>query len=133
MYVPCPATPGVEVLPVDIGTATPLKGERILQKNIRRGTADLTQGPAMTRDEAERAVLTGVEIAKDLCDKGVKLLATGEMGIGNTTTSSAVACVFLNKEPVVMTGRGARPVQRGLAAQDPRHRDRYRGEPARPQ
>ena len=68
---------GAEVVPVDIGTATPLKGERILQKNIRRGTADLTQGPAMTRQEAERAVLTGVEIARDLCAKGVKLLGTG--------------------------------------------------------
>ena len=54
---------GAEVVPVDIGCATPLKGEKILQKNIRRGTADLTQGPAMTRQEAERAVLIGVEIA----------------------------------------------------------------------
>ncbi|MEQ2456753.1 nicotinate-nucleotide--dimethylbenzimidazole phosphoribosyltransferase [Flavonifractor hominis] len=105
---------GAEVVPVDIGTATPLKGERILQKNIRRGTADLTQGPAMTREEAERAVLTGVEIAKDLCAKGVKLLGTGEMGIGNTTTSSAVACVFLNREPVDMTGRGAGLSSEGL-------------------
>ena len=105
---------GAEVVPVDIGTATPLKGERILQKNIRRGTADLTQGPAMTRQEAERAVLTGVEIARDLCAKGVKLLGTGEMGIGNTTTSSAVATVFLDKEPVVMTGRGAGLSSEGL-------------------
>ena len=105
---------GAEVVPVDIGTATPLKGERILQKNIRRGTADLTQGPAMTRQEAERAVLTGVEIARDLCAKGVKLLGTGEMGIGNTTTSSAVAAVFLDKEPVVMTGRGAGLSSEGL-------------------
>lgn len=105
---------GVEVVPVDIGTATPLKGERILQKNIRRGTADLTLGPAMTREEAERAVLTGVEIARDLCAKGVNLLGTGEMGIGNTTTSSAVASVFLKKEPVVMTGRGAGLSSEGL-------------------
>ena len=105
---------GAEVVPVDIGFATPLKGEKILQKNIRRGTADLTQGPAMTREEAERAVLTGVEIARDLCAKGVNLLGTGEMGIGNTTTSSAVASVFLDRPPVDMTGRGAGLSSEGL-------------------
>ncbi len=105
---------GVEIVPVDIGVATPLHGERILQRNIRRGTANLSQGPAMTREEAERAVLVGVEIARDLCAKGVKLLGTGEMGIGNTTTSSAVAAVFLNKEPEVMTGRGAGLSSEGL-------------------
>ncbi len=103
-----------EVVPVDIGVATPLTGERIVQKNIRRGTADMTQGPAMTREEAERAVLTGVEIAQALCGQGVRLLATGEMGIGNTTSSSAVAAVFLDKEPVVMTGRGAGLSSEGL-------------------
>lgn len=105
---------GVEVVPVDIGTARPLTGERILQRHIRRGTADFTQGPAMTREEAQRAVLTGVEIAQDLCAGGVKLLGTGEMGIGNTTTSSAVASVFLNQEPEVMTGRGAGLSSEGL-------------------
>ena len=105
---------GVEIVPVDIGVATPLHGERILQRNIRRGTANLSQGPAMTREEAERAVLVGVEVARELCDGGVKLLGTGEMGIGNTTTSSAVAAVFLNKEPEVMTGRGAGLSSEGL-------------------
>ena len=105
---------GAEVVPVDIGTATPLNGERILQKNIRRGTADFTRGPAMTRAEAEQAVLTGVEIAKELCGRGVRLLATGEMGIGNTTTSSAVAAVFLARDPVDMTGRRAGLSSEGL-------------------
>lgn len=105
---------GAEVVPVDIGTARPLTGARILQKNIRRGTADLTQGPAMTRAEAERAVCTGVEIARDLCAGGVKLLGTGEMGIGNTTTSSAVASVLLNRAPADMTGRGAGLSSEGL-------------------
>ena len=121
---------GVEIVPVDIGVATPLHGERILQRNIRRGTANLSQGPAMTREEAERAVLVGVEVARELCDGGVKLLGTGEMGIGNTTTSSAVAAVFLNKEPEVMTGRGAglsseglvrkiHAIERGIAVNQP--------------
>ncbi len=121
---------GVEIVPVDIGVAVPLHGERILQKNIRRGTANLSQGPAMTREEAERAILVGVEVARDLCASGVRLLGTGEMGIGNTTTSSAVASVFLDRPPVDMTGRGAglsseglvrkiRAIERGIAVNRP--------------
>ena len=105
---------GAEVVPVDIGTAVPLTGARIVQRCVRRGTADMTQGPAMSRGEAVQAVLTGVEIARELCAGGVRLLATGEMGIGNTTTSSAVAAVLLGQEPVVMTGRGAGLSDAGL-------------------
>ena len=105
---------GAEVVPVDIGTAVPLTGARIVQRCVRRGTADMTQGPAMSRGEAVQAVLTGVETARELCAGGVRLLATGEMGIGNTTTSSAVAAVLLGQEPVVMTGRGAGLSDAGL-------------------
>ena len=105
---------GADVVPVDIGVARPVTGERILQRCIRRGTANMTQGPAMSREEAVEAVLAGVEIAQDLAAKGYRLLATGEMGIGNTTTSSAVAAVLLDKEPVVMTGRGAGLSSEGL-------------------
>ena len=105
---------GAEVVPVDIGTAVPLSGPRIRQKCIRRGTADMTQGPAMTREEAVRAILTGVEIARELCGQGVNLLATGEMGIGNTTTSSAIAAVLLDRPVEDMTGRGAGLSSEGL-------------------
>ena len=105
---------GAEVWPVDIGVTVPVKGERILQRNIRRGTANLAVGPAMTREECERAVLTGVEIAGDLAAQGNRLLLTGEMGIGNTTTSAAVASVLLDRDPVDMTGRGAGLSSEGL-------------------
>ena len=105
---------GAEVVPVDVGVARPLTGARIVQRNIRRGTADMTLGPAMTREEAVRAVLTGVEIARELRGRGVRLLATGEMGIGNTTTSSAVAAVLLGKPAEDMTGRGAGLSSEGL-------------------
>ena len=88
---------GAEVVPVDIGTAVPVTGARIRQKCVRRGTANMTQGPAMSREEAVQAILAGVEIARELRGQGVKLLATGEMGIGNTTTSSALAAVLLNR------------------------------------
>ena len=103
-----------EVIPVDIGVARPVSGEKILHRNIRRGTADLSQGPAMSREESERAVLTGVEIVGDLAGKGYGLLATGEMGIGNTTTSSAVLAVLLELDPVAVTGRGAGLSTEGL-------------------
>ena len=105
---------GVEVVPVDIGTAVPVTGARIRQKCVRRGTANMTQGPAMSREEAVQAILAGVEIARELRGQGVKLLATGEMGIGNTTTSSALAAVLLNRPVEDMTGRGAGLSSEGL-------------------
>ena len=103
-----------QVVPVDVGVARPLTGERVVQRNIRRGTADMTLGPAMTRSEAERAVLVGVEVAQGLCARGINLLATGEMGIGNTTTSSAIAAVLLDRPVEDMTGRGAGLSSEGL-------------------
>ncbi len=105
---------GAEVYPVDIGIARPVAVEGMLQRNIRRGTADLAVGPAMTREECERAVLTGVEIASDLVDRGYRILLTGEMGIGNTTTSSAVTAVLLGLDPAEVTGRGAGLSSEGL-------------------
>ena len=105
---------GADVIPVDIGVATPVTGERILQKNIRRGTANLAKGPAMTRAECEKAILVGVEVVQELKRQGYQLLATGEMGIGNTTTSSAVAAVLLQRPVEDMTGRGAGLSSEGL-------------------
>lgn len=105
---------GAEVYPVDIGVAVPVKGERIIQRCIRRGTANLAVGPAMKREECERAVLAGVEIAGELAGRGYRLLLTGEMGIGNTTTSAAVAAVLLGKDPAEVTGRGAGLTSEGL-------------------
>ena len=106
---------GCEVLPVDIGVARPVTGEKILQKCVRRGTADMTQEPAMTRAECEQALLVGVEVARLCKERGFRLLATGEMGIGNTTTSSAVAAVLLGAPVAEMTGRGAGLSSEGLA------------------
>ena len=108
------AAAGAEVIPVDIGVARPVAGERIRQCNVRRGTADMTQGPAMTREEAVQAVETGIELVRELKDKGYGLIGTGEMGIGNTTTSSALASVFLNRPPEQVTGRGAGLSSAGL-------------------
>ena len=86
----------------------------VLARRIGNGTGDITQGPAMTRAQAEQAVLAGAELVRTQKEKGVRLLATGEMGIGNTTTASAVASVLLGRAPVEMTGRGAGLSDEGL-------------------
>ncbi len=125
---------GVDVLPVDIGVARPVAGERILQRNVMRGTRDMTVEPAMTRAECVRAIETGIDIARTCKERGYQLLATGEMGIGNTTTSSAVAAVLLGVAPETVTGRGAglssagltrkiRAIERALALHCPRADD----------
>lgn len=106
---------GARVIPVDIGVCRPCVGENILDRCvIRGGTRDMSQGPAMTREEAEKAILVGVALAGELAQKGYRLLATGEMGIGNTTSSSALAAVLLGKAPEEVTGRGAGLTSAGL-------------------
>lgn len=105
---------GCGVVPVDVGVARPVAGGNIRQCCVRRGTADMTAGPAMTRAECERAILVGADIVRELKEAGYGLLATGEMGIGNTTTSSAVAAVLLDRAVEDMTGRGAGLSSAGL-------------------
>lgn len=105
---------GAEVIPVDIGVAQPVTEERIRQSCVRRGTANMTQGPAMTREEAAKALLTGVSLVEELKKEGYQIFATGEMGIGNTTTASAVVSVLLGKDPLEVTGRGAGLSTEGL-------------------
>lgn len=105
---------GADVIPVDIGVARPVVGERILQRYVRRGTANMTKGPAMTRGEAVEALVIGINLVGELKEQGYGLIATGEMGIGNTTTSSALVSVFLGKDPAEVTGRGAGLTSEGL-------------------
>ena len=79
----------------------------ILNRKIAYGTKNMTKEPAMTREQAIQAVETGIEVAQMMKEKGYQIIATGEMGIGNTTTSSAVASVLLGQPVETMTGRGA--------------------------
>ena len=93
-----------DVLPVDMGMAgEPVPGVRSCR--IAAGTMDFTAGPAMSRAEAVQAVGEGIALARELAEDGYRLIATGEMGIGNTTTSSAVAAVLLGQPVEIMTGR----------------------------
>ena len=79
----------------------------IFHKKVRKGTDNFVKGPAMSRQEAEQAITAGIEIVEELLEKGpVDILGTGDMGIGNTTPSSAVIAAFSGIPPEKLTGRG---------------------------
>ena len=93
------------IRPIDIGMATDTP--RVEKRKIAYGTKNFAYEPAMTREEAVSAVETGIRLVCELKEEGYRLIATGEMGIGNTTTSSAVAAALLGVPAEEMTGRGA--------------------------
>lgn len=104
---------GTEVCVVDVGVAAELpdaiqqgRTTGLLPRKVRPGTGDMTQGPAMTREEALKAVEIGIETARDLVAAGNKALVTGDMGIANTTASAALISVFTGLDPAEVTGRG---------------------------
>jgi nicotinate-nucleotide--dimethylbenzimidazole phosphoribosyltransferase len=98
---------GAEVCVVDVGVIGELPvSPGLVPRRVRPGTADMTQGPAMTREEAISAVEVGIEVARDLVTAGNKALLTGDMGIANTTASAALISVFTGLDPAEVTGRG---------------------------
>ena len=101
-----------EVFPWDVGMLQEVPGVPV--HKCANGTGDITQGPAMSRQQAEETVCFGAELAARLKDQGYDILIGGEMGIGNTTTSAAVACALLDLAPEEMTGRGAGLSDAGL-------------------
>ncbi len=100
-------TAGTDIIPVDIGINMDGSPEGVIDRKIRKGTADFLKEPAMTEGELEQAIETGIDLVRDLKDKGYTIIATGEMGIGNTTTSAAVCAALLNLPADRVTGRGA--------------------------
>jgi nicotinate-nucleotide--dimethylbenzimidazole phosphoribosyltransferase len=98
---------GADVFPVDIGIVTDCDNPKVLNRKIKYGTDNMLHGPAMTREEAIKAIEVGIEVVEDLKKKGYNVFATGEMGIGNTTTSSAICSVLLNQSVEKVTGKGA--------------------------
>lgn len=95
-----------EVVVVDIGVAAELEHPNLLMRKISRGTANMAQGPAMSRAEVVQAIAVGIEILDTLADQGLDLVATGEMGIGNTTAASAITACLLSISAEQVTGRG---------------------------
>lgn len=107
-------TAGAEVIPVDMGIKDFPGMPGVLDRRIGNGTASILHGPAMSRGDAVRAIWAGFELAGALKERGYSLLGVGEMGIGNTTTSSACACALLGRDPAEMTGKGAGLSDQGL-------------------
>lgn len=103
---------GSDIFPVDIGMA--IDTPRVEKRKIAYGTKNMAREPAMTRAQAVAAIETGIQLAGELKEQGYTILATGEMGIGNTTTSSALVSVLLGLSPAEVTGRGAGLSTEGL-------------------
>jgi nicotinate-nucleotide--dimethylbenzimidazole phosphoribosyltransferase len=114
---------GASLTVIDVGVAGPVatdprsteRGGRLIGARIRDGTADMTEGPAMTRDEALRAVAAGLDAVTDLRASGIDIIGIGDMGIGNTTAASAIVAVMTGAAPAAVTGRGT-------GIDDPTHR-----------
>lgn len=98
---------GAAVIPIDMGMAQEVDVPGLRQWAVRRGTADLSIGPAMERREAVEAIWKGISLASELAAGDIQLAAAGEMGIGNTTTAAAISAVLLNLPPEQVVGRGA--------------------------
>ena len=98
---------GAEVFAVDIGINRDVECERLLKRKIAYGTENIAAGPAMTSAQTEQAIIVGMDLVRDLKNSGVRIIVTGEMGIGNTTTASALSAVLLDLPPVSVTGKGA--------------------------
>lgn len=97
-----------DVFVCDAGTAFDLSDlPKVYQKKVAWGTNDFTQGPAMTREQAEAGLKVGMEMAELCIDQGYNLLYTGEMGIGNTTSTSAIVSAYLGVDPLLTVGRGS--------------------------
>lgn len=107
---------GADVVIVDIGVDHDFDDHPILvRRKIVRGTKNMRKGPAMTRDEAIRAVEAGIELAGEYADRGYSLFGTGDMGIGNTTPSSAIASVMTGTPAAEVTGYGTGITDEGRA------------------
>lgn len=96
-----------DVIAADIGIDSPKEIKGVKNIKVRRGTEDFLEKEAMSEKEALLAIQRGMELVKELRDEGYRIIATGEMGIGNTTTSAAVLSALLKTDPESVTGRGA--------------------------
>lgn len=106
---------GVEILTVDVGIHASQKIAHVRNEKIRAGTRNFRKEPAMTREEALQAIRVGMKLVRESKEQGFGILGMGEMGIGNTTTSSAVTAALLGLPVEEVTGRGAGLSDQGLA------------------
>ncbi len=105
---------GAKLKVVDIGLDGEVSSSDIINKKIKKGTSNLAKGPAMSREEALKAIEIGIEITQQAIDEGSNLIGTGEVGIGNTTTSSAILYALTGGNLDDLVGRGAGVDDEGL-------------------
>ena len=105
---------GARVVVTDLGVNADLGDADIRHDKIRMGTANMAHGPAMTRDEAVRAIESGIRLVEEELEKGLDIICTGEVGIGNTTAASAVISVLSGEAAARVTGRGTGITQEAL-------------------
>lgn len=105
---------GADVIPVDIGVASDIHGSGVVHRKIARGTHNFAKQPAMSRDQAVQAIDVGIETALLCRQHGYDVVATGEMGIGNTTSTAAVTAALLHAPVELVTGRGSGLTSEGL-------------------
>ncbi|MEW5721821.1 MAG: nicotinate-nucleotide--dimethylbenzimidazole phosphoribosyltransferase [Thermodesulfobacteriota bacterium] len=106
---------GARVVVADLGVNFDFTGESaLLDRKVRKGTGNLAAGPAMTRDEAVQSLLAGIELVES--ERDLDVIGTGDMGIGNTTPSSAITAAVTGRPVAEVTGRGTGLDEAGLAA-----------------
>lgn len=105
---------GADVIPVDIGVASDIHGSGVVHRKIARGTHNFAKQPAMSRSQAVQAIGVGIETALLCRQRGYDVVATGEMGIGNTTSTAAVTAALLHAPVELVTGRGSGLTSEGL-------------------
>ncbi|HKV57020.1 MAG TPA: nicotinate-nucleotide--dimethylbenzimidazole phosphoribosyltransferase [Ktedonobacteraceae bacterium] len=97
---------GAQVIIVDVGVAAEIAHPNLLSRKVAHGTANMAKGPAMTQAQMVEAITVGMDVFEAQFEQGIDLVATGDMGIGNTTASSAIAAALLRKPVALVTGRG---------------------------
>jgi nicotinate-nucleotide--dimethylbenzimidazole phosphoribosyltransferase len=106
---------GAQLVVADAGVAEPLAHPDVRDLRVGAGTANATEGPAMSRSQALEAVHRGAVLARELTSSGSNAVALGDMGIGNTTAASAIACALLGRDPSAMCGPGTGLDESGVA------------------
>jgi nicotinate-nucleotide--dimethylbenzimidazole phosphoribosyltransferase len=104
----------IDIFAYDVGVDSEDTPEGVINKKIRRGTSDFLEESAMNDEQCMAAIEVGIDAVRQLCDRGYKIIATGEMGIGNTTTATALLCALTGASVKECTGRGSGLTDEGL-------------------